>query len=527
MSAQNLIEIQSNLQDPSAVKMQDLINYANGSNPEVPSFLALIELNRRKQIEQTSQAFNQQAPQGTIKDQTVNALMNRQQVNPTATPQGMVNPAAAQPAFNPTGMQRQVLPGQAPQQVNPAAQPVQAAEGGLMSIPVKHFKEQSFAGGGIVAFAGGGDAEEYDPETATRRADYEERKETLPPRAKYKLGGQEILGPRSVEEIQRGLPSIAPMQGMRPGDMSPEQAYQRNKEIEKLSGVSQDPYADVRKRQEAIEARQAEEYKGNAIDRLIAQAEAFGSADPSKGFGYAAAASSKASRALEAEQRAIRSKQEALNLDIARNMAEKEDARRRGDAAGVKSAMEQAKKDQAAYDQLQMKHDELATNQFKTASDIRTGDIAANKLPVDIFGAETQRRQSDVLAQHYKNADELAALTKPTADDITYNRLMGKANQDPEIKMLASRLKDYEPGTDEYAQVQAMMYRKMKTIFSQHPDLLPPPPEQMAPLKPPETKKSFDERFREAADYGWFPGKSSSPGGSSAPRTVSFDQLPK
>ena len=334
-----------------------------------------------------------------------------------------------------------------------------------------------------MAFAGGGEADESNPE------------ESLPPRAKYKLGGQEILGPRSAEEIQRGLPSIAPMQGMRPGDMSPEQAYQRNKEIEKLAGVSQDPYADVRKRQEAIEARQAEEYKGNAIDRLIAQAEAFGNADPSRGFGYAAAASSKASRTLEAEQRAIRDKQEALNLDIARNMAEKDDARRRGDASGVKSAMEQVKKDQAAYDQLQMKHDELATNQFKTASDIRTGDIAASKLPMDIYNAETQRRQSDVLAQHYKNADELAELTKPTADDITYNRLMGKANQDPEIKMLAAQLKDREPGSDEYAKIQAMMYKKMKTIFSQHPDLLPPPPEQTMAIPKKESPGFWSSLF--------------------------------
>ena len=527
MSTQNLIEIQSSLQDPAAVKMQDLINYANGSNPEVPSFLALIEMNRRKQIEQTAKAFGNQGDQGTIKDQTVNALMGRQQMDPTAAPQG-INPTASPQIANPAAGQNQIMMGRAPQQVNPAAAPpMRAAEGGLMSIPVKHFKEQSFAGGGIVAFKNGGEADEYSEEKATRRADYEEQKEPLPPRAKYKLGGQEVLGPRSTEEIQRGLPSIAPMQGTRPGDMTPEQAYQRNKEIEKMAGVSQDPYADVRKRQDAREARQAEEYKGNAIDRLIAQAEAFASADPSKGFGHAAASSAKASRMLAAEQRAIRDRQESLNIDIARNLAEKDDARRRGDAAGVKSAMAQVKQDQAEYDKLQMKHDELANTQFRTANDIRTGDVAASKLPLDIYSAETQRKNVENMAEHQRQTRELAELTKPTADDITYNRLMGKANQDPEIKMLAARLKDYEPGSDEYAQIQAMMYNKMKTIFSQHPNLLPPPPEQMAPLNPPEKKKSFDERFKEAAGSGWFPGKSSSPGGSSAPRTVSFDQLPK
>jgi hypothetical protein len=526
MSAQqNLIEIQSNLQNPASVTMQDLIKYANGSNPEVPSFLALIEMNRRKQIEQTSQAFNQQQPQGTIKDQTVNAVMGR--VNPTAAPQG-INPTASSQMVNPAMMAKQMDPTQMAQQVNPGAAPapVRAAEGGLMSIPVKHFKTQSFAGGGIVAFNGEtGSNVDYDPEKATRRKDYQVE-ERLPPRQKYKLGGQEIEGPRSMEEILKGLPSISPMQGKRPEDMTPEQAYQRNKEIQKLAGVSEDPYADVRKRQASIEKRQEEEYKSNAMDRLLAQAEAFASADPAKGFGMAAAASSKASRSLENDQRAIRNKQEALNLDIARNMAKEEDARRRGDASAVKEAMKEVKTDQKEYDKLQMELDKLGQAQYKTAADIRSSDAAAAKLPLDIYGAETQRQNADTqnlqarnLAEHQRQTRYLQELTKPTADEITYNRLMGKANQDPEIKMLAEKMKNLEPGSDEYAQIQSMMYKKLKVIFAKNPDLLPPPTEQTAPLLPKEKPGWWS---RNAPEF-----LGGLPSGSSAPRTVSFDQLPK
>jgi hypothetical protein len=517
MATQNLIEIQSNLQDPATVKMQDLINYANGSNPEVPSFLALIELNRRKQIEQTAKAFNGQGEQGTIKDQTVNALMGRQQVNPAAPPPG-INPVASPQIVNPAAAPRQAMPGQAPQQVDPtAAPPMQAAEGGLMSIPVKHFKQQNFAGGGIVALAGGGDAEDEGQEMPERRKT-------------YKLGDQELTAPRSVEEIQRGLPSIAPMQGARPGDQTPEQAYQRQQEIKKLAGVSEDPYADVKKRQSDMESRQAEQRKGDAVDRLLAMGEAFATADPSKGFGFAAASGSKASRALESEQRAIRDKQDALNMDIAKNMAKEEDARRRGDAAGVESALDKIKKDQAAYDQLQMKRDELTNSQFKTASDIRTGDIAANKLPLDIYAAQTQRGQADALAQHYKNADELAALTKPSADDITYSRIMGKVNQDPEIKMLAKKLENYEPTDVEYAQIQKMMYNKMKSYFARHPGLLPPEAEQDMSLEPTKKKKSFEESFKEMAGQGWYPGKNkgspAQPAATTIPKGWSVQQNP-
>ena len=512
MSAQNLIEIQSNLQDPASVTMQDLIKYANGSNPEVPSFLALIEMNRRKQIEQTSQAFNQQQPQGTIKDQTVNALMGR--ANPTAAPQG-INPAASPQMVNPAMAAKQIDPTQMAQQVNPGAAPapMQAAEGGLMSIPVKHFKTQSFAGGGIVAFDEGGETR-YDPDTATRRKDYQ-AEEPMPTRQKYKLGGQEIEAPRSIEEIQRGLPSIAPMQGKRPDDMTPEQAYQRQKEMQKLAGVAEDPFADVRKRQEKIEARQEEEYKNNAMDRLIAQAAAFATAEPSMGFGYGAALSAKASRSLAKDQQEIRNKQENLNLEIQRGLAKEEDARRRGDATGIQSAIKEVKKDQNDYDKLQMEYDRLGQAQVKTASDIRTGDIAANRLPLDIYGAETQRRNVDNIAENQRQTRELAELTRPTADDVTYNRLMGKANQDPEIKMLASKLKDLEPGSDEYAQIQSMMYNKLKVIFAKNPDLLPPPTEQAMPLMPKEKPGFWSSLF------------GGSSGGSSAPRTVSFDQLPK
>jgi len=268
---------------------------------------------------------------------------------------------------------------------------------------------------------------------------------------------------------------------------------------------------------------------------LLAQAEAFATSDPAKGFGIAAASSSKASRMLEGEQRAIRNKQEALNMDIEKQMAKEEDARRRGDASGVQSALDKIKKDQVEHDKLQMEHDKLDQARVKAASEIRAGDVNAAKLPADFFNADTQRQNAQTnemqarnLAEHQRQTRELAELTKPTADDIVYNRLMGRANQDPEIRSLAKRLEGIEPGSDEYAQIQSMMYTKLKTIFAKNPELLPPPPEQTMPLNPAKKNKSWPEWFKDSAEWGWYPGKSSTPsGGSSTPRTVSFDQLPK
>ena len=68
----NLIQIQDKLKslpnDPRVMQM--LTAYANGQNPQVPPYLALGELNRRKgDMERAQMEKAGQPPQGTVKDQ--------------------------------------------------------------------------------------------------------------------------------------------------------------------------------------------------------------------------------------------------------------------------------------------------------------------------------------------------------------------------------------------------------------------------------------------------------------------------
>lgn len=149
----NLVEVQTALQSPS-VQLADLMKYANGSSAEVPAYLALGELNRRKQLEATNTDFNAKPP--TVKDQLTNAPPA---VNPTAAPTGIA-PTGAPPAVNPVAAPPRMNVAAAPaNQVNPAAPPQLAAEGGLLSIPTPHmFKQESYATGGIVAFSGTDDS---------------------------------------------------------------------------------------------------------------------------------------------------------------------------------------------------------------------------------------------------------------------------------------------------------------------------------------------------------------------------------
>lgn len=513
-ASQNLIEIQSLLQNPTRVSTLDLMNYANGSNPAVPSFLALMELSRRSQIERTSQDFN--GPQASVKDQTIAALTGRgqpQPANPTLPAQG-ASLASAAPMVNPTQAPQQVNPTQAPQQVNPTATPMQAASGGLMSIPVNNmFKAKSYATGGIVAFDEGGSTNdefrkserEYRRDLEMMRPDSDKEPPLkYPPRATYKLGNQTIQGPRSQEEIVAGLPTIPRPQATRPEDMTVEQAAARQKEIQRVAGVSEDPYAEARAYQKGIEERQAEERKGNALERLMAQAEAFATADPTKGFGYQAAASSKASRGLEAEQRAIREKQDALNLDFRRNLAKEDDARRRGDANGITAALKQQKDDQAAYDKLEMDYQRLEQGRYTTAANIYQAEATAAKMPIDIFQADTARRNGESSADYHRRmaaVSERNAATnearekredesKPTADEINRNRILARVSQDPVVRQLSKSMEGLDPSTPEYHQIEMAIYNRMKAYFAGFEHLLPPKPEAVAPL-PPRPRTGF------------------------------------
>lgn len=139
----NLIQIQDKLKslpnDPRV--MQLLTGYANGQNPQVPPYLALGELNRRK-VEGERMKMEQagQPPGGTIKDQIA------QQAGVMALQQGRQQQAMQQ-------MAQQGMQGGAPQ--GAPQQPVMAAaSGGLASL------RPGYRSGGIIAFQEAGSVDD-------------------------------------------------------------------------------------------------------------------------------------------------------------------------------------------------------------------------------------------------------------------------------------------------------------------------------------------------------------------------------
>jgi len=143
----NLVQINERLKD---LPMQVLQQYANGMNPEVPPYLALGELQRREmsQKQMATAQGAQQGPQPSVKEQVEQkaGLMALQQMQQQQVAQQMQQPRGPMPA--PAGV---------PQ---PEPQPeAMLARGGLAGVPMRRDMFE-YAGGGIIAFAGGGSVED-------------------------------------------------------------------------------------------------------------------------------------------------------------------------------------------------------------------------------------------------------------------------------------------------------------------------------------------------------------------------------
>jgi len=131
----NLVQIQERLKD---LPTQAIMAYANGQNPQVPPYLALGELNRRKQMEQQSA----QPPQGTVKDNI------EQQMGLMQTQKARQGQMAQQSAMQ--GANAPMIPQGTPEpEMQPEAEMAMAA-GGLTRLPIR---EMNFGSGGIIAFA--------------------------------------------------------------------------------------------------------------------------------------------------------------------------------------------------------------------------------------------------------------------------------------------------------------------------------------------------------------------------------------
>jgi hypothetical protein len=424
----NLIQIQSALQGlpPDAV-----MKYANGKDPTVPSWLALGELNRRKQLEDTASEFYGEVP--SVKDQITSSLTGAPQgVNPTAAPQG-INPASIPPQLAPTiaAPPKMADPTEAQDELDPTAPPPipMAAEGGLMSLPVDMFKQSNYAGGGIVAFAGGGgtmDGFDTDFDTSEIKSTtpsgvinrlaregktieevYEKK---LPPAAvvpstetqmdadqgrskpvtKPVVNNKQLSNTTSGQinnaveksDVAKVIPTTAKEKALA-------DYFRENKELQKLAGVSDDPMADIKARYAKIEAKRAAQEEDDPMNSFRAGLRAYANADPTDRALSQFGKIGEGMAAYDKETIALRDKQALDMAGLQAAMAKEDDARKRGDVAGATSA----RKEQREYEN---KLAELGTQS-------RMASAAESNAASQMIKAGASVVSANAQAQHVKN----------------------------------------------------------------------------------------------------------------------------
>jgi hypothetical protein len=439
-----------------------------------------------------------------------------------------------------------------------------AAGGGLMSLPVNHFNESSYAGGGIVAFArgdvirGNPDEDQYthlngrlsqkeaadygliaaanDQSDAERQRlmSKEQIARVMAGNPKLESAGTTLVNlptdetpvpraapvappkPGSYEAILASLPKAPEITSTAPQTLSRAQAFEGIKESQKLAGVKEDPYAEATKRQAAKEKREQEVYERGGIDRLIAQASAFAKADPSRGIGYQGAVAAEASQVLQKEQDTIRDKQETAAIEFHRSLAKEEDAKRRGDAAGIEAAVAEREKAKREFDKLTVDAFKVKTDLGTLASHIySTGETSKNAAESN---ANTKMYYG-ILGKHYENLDKAAEETKPTKADKNIAKAEAATNNDAQYKREAERIGPnggLEPGSPEFNAALQRMYEIRKFHFNAIGAELPP----MMPLP---------QVVEMSKKPGWWARNAPEilGGAPSGPKPVKFEDLPK
>jgi hypothetical protein len=119
--------------------------------------------------------------------------------------------------------------------------------------------------------------------------------------------------------------------------LTDEQLFERRKALEKLAGVSEDPYAGIRERYAKIEEGRAKQAEGDPMDRLMYRLAAL-SQSKDIDFGVSMGESALKTASYEKEQNALRDKQASDMAGLQKEIAKEDNARKRGDVTAVEEA---------------------------------------------------------------------------------------------------------------------------------------------------------------------------------------------
>ena len=480
----NLIQIQEHLKD---MPTQAIMGYANGQNPMVPPYLALSEMNRRKQMEKRAA----EPPQQSVKEQLEQELMQPQGITqgmPQMPQQGMPQGA---PQMPPQGM-RPPMPQQAPPQA-PQMAPQGMAGGGLTNLPMRSDRF-NYAPGGIVAFADEGLVQLPEQEAADIMR-------------KQLKGEIDLPMPQSREQERAALIAKDPTMA----------AYLNKAPGEAMTGLMGTLKGQNEAQKRQFEERQSSQGLGTLANALMAAAEGTrgrkgsGLGEAFIGFGKTYTAAQDEEYKRQQEQAAI---ERAQTIEMAKLQSDVDNMQR----AFAEGRVEDGMKYKAA---IEARKGKIAELQGLRAKDVMS---LADKQRDDAERArhnkemeKLQGRQASA-AERTANkpsafAEQMAAI-KNNPDAFRIYQGQGKSGvltYEEAIKQVNSQRINAGMPEDQKAALAAEMVRQSIAVMSGQP--LPPV------VKPPEDTRTPYERIMP-----------SMLGGKPAPTkttAVPFSQLPK
>jgi hypothetical protein len=501
----NLIQIQEHLKD---LPTQAIMAYANGQNPQVPPYMALGEMNRRKNMEQRAA----QAPNSSVKEKLEGELAQQvglpgigQGMNMRMNPEGMPDPMpAAQPQMAPQ-MPKMQNPPMAqktpPQQMSqpgsiPAGAPGMAG-GGLAGLRVDP-DMFSYAPGGIVAFA------DEDNEQLVPAADSESVASggAAPQSAgidKLPVNlANEILMKRLRGEV--GIPKIESPDALRKKYIAenPDQARLLNslpgEALTKLAASLEEQNKSQRDRFKEGEGRQGLAALSNA---LIAAGEAtrgqkgFGGIGAAfGGFGKAYNASTEASEQRASRQQALERAQTIETMKLQSDIDNLQRAYAEGNVAKIAAYTKAVNDREAKIEEIKGSTAKETISNYMTQQQ-RDEQVRHNKKV-----EEYQRKQQEIAAEKAKYDRE----NRPSGEDKLLGKIQSNVTSDKAYQTLAKKLQDAEVGSQEYYKILDAMRDIAITYYPKDAKgnyRITPPPLVTRPAagEAPEAAQGFWDKF--------------------------------
>jgi hypothetical protein len=514
----NLIQIQEHLKD---LPTQAIMSYANGQNPEVPPYMALGEMNRRKNMEQRAA----QAPNASVKEKIESELNQQvalpgigQGMNMRINPEGMPQPVpAAQPQMAPQMPKMQNPPmaqKMPPQQMaQPGGIPAPGmAGGGLATLPVDP-DMFSYAPGGIVAFADEDNNQlvlppgtPYSSEESGTYSEADVGPDKLPVGLANKILRDQLLGksnlpqPINRDEIRAEVlakrPELAGILNKLPGEALGKLAT----ELEAQNTAQRSRFQEGEGRQGLAALSQALIAAGEATrgqKGMGSLGAAFG------GFGKSYNASTAATEERAAKQQALERAQTIETMKLQSDIENMQRAYAEGDIDKAMKLKEQVNVRQAKIVEMQ------GTGAKEVLTQEATQRQRAEQERHNKAVEKYQREQQAIAAERAKYERE----NRPTKEDKNILSVMSRLNNDPDYKSLLKKRENFNPGDPEFEAIQDVLDSMRDAAYTDLKLQAPTKRDRLKAVDKPKEKGFFDNLF----------------GGSSTPpktTAVPFDQLP-